>query len=1599
MLLLTGSILIVQSGWFSNFVRYKVVAIVEESTGGRVEIGSFQFDWTHFTVRVRNFVLHGREPRNAAPLVRVPLLELRLKLLAGFKRAVDLRYLGIQQPQVHLIVFPDGTTNVPQPKVSKPPSEKSGLATVVDLAVRRFEINNGLLEYAQQKSSFNARGENLRVLLDYNVANLSYQGRLTIDPVLVTSVERPPLRVRVDLPVTIERDAVTVAGGKLSTAQSQILVDVSLHDLSAPTVSANASATISLPEFQREFPNGAPKTFTAKLAGHAELKNNVFTVQTADLTLGESLFHAAGTLDASRNTAVAVRGHLALEELGRLLKTGSMKPGGALELNGDAKLDARNNYAIDGTLRSSGLSLSNGTMQLSNIDISSPFHADPSLISLDGLKIDALGGRLSAKVAIENLQRLSVEGSLRNFALLALAPAVTGKRLDYDAAINGSFTAKGDLKAKGTTGYQATAQLHITPGSSGVPLSGQINGNYAGSTGTIRLRDSYLAMPRTRIDLSGSLNTHLDVRAVSHNLNDFLPVANFGAEHPLRALPVVLEGGAATLDAQVTGNLDAPQITGHVDATKFAVERRSFDRLALDLLASPAAVAIRNGLLTRAGLSSDFDGSLGLLKWTPVPESPLTANMTMRNGDLGDLLAMTGDRAIPASGKVSADAHIHGTYGNPLGRAAFEVTDGAAYGQPFSRLYAGLKLDDQLITLSQAELDAAGGSITIRGMFRHPRETVRAGHAEFHIRTNNVQLANIKPLQQQNAGAAGLIELAADGAADLHIVNGETEAVLSNAHLDLAGRGLRVHDQDAGNLTAAARTANGTVSYELKSDFAGSDIRINGHTALASNYATSVEASIRSLSLEKALQIGGQGAIPVRGELSATAHLTGTRQTPVGDLSFTLARANIYEEPIDRLEGTVRYSNKTIDVPSLAIHAPAGRVTLHGSWNMANTATAKLRVDGTDVEIAKIEHARRAIPDLGGTLHLATDVSAELPQHDGTRDVLIRSLNADIRTRGLHINTRSLGDATVVAETAGTTLHVRLDSDIAQSQIRGEGQTQLAGKYPTRANLTFSNIRYTNIAPFISETPEIKPPLEALIEGKASLNGPILDPDNLNGRLELDHLDFRTNPHGSPTGGPAARTVAFQNDGPLTVALSHSALQIQQFRIQGPRASIQASGAVNFGNADAPLALKVSANADLGVLQDASRDIYSSGDVALDAMVRGTFGSPQVVGKVELKNANLNYADAPNGLANANGVILLNGTNASVQNLTAESGGGKITLTGFVGYGARSVNYNLRATAAKVRTRYTGVSLTSNATLSLIGNSRRSLLGGTVTIQRIAYSSSSDAGSILSNVSTPPSTPTAPSPWLSGMRLNIKVLTDPDLRVVTTYAESLEVYANLAVRGTAATPGIVGSVRVTNGQLVFFGNTYTVNTGTVSFSNPNAIEPILNVSLETTAQGVDVLLGVSGPMNNLSLSYHSDPPLTFQQIVQLLATNTTPADPTIAAHQPTPAQQSLSQTGESAILGQAVANPLASRVQRVFGLSQFKIDPSVSGNNGQPTARVTLQQKVTSNVTFTYITDVTQTNSEIIRIQWDFTPKLSALGARDYNGNLSVQFLYKFKVR
>src|SRR5260370_21004204 len=115
--------------------------------------------------------------------------------------------------------------------------------------------------------------------------------------------------------------------------------------------------------------------------------------------------------------------------------------------------------------------------------------------------------------------------------------------------------------------------------------------------------------------------------------------------------------------------------------------------------------------------------------------------------------------------------------------------------------------------------------------------------------------------------------------------------------------------------------------------------------------------------------------------------------------------------------------------------------------------------------------------------------------------------------------------------------------------------------------------------------------------------------------------------------------------------------------LTGPQTDIQDKGIVSLK--DQSMDLTLNANDNLALLQDFDRDITSSGNLVVATTVRGTVNDPSVIGKAEVHNGSVNYTGFPNGISNANGVIVFTGNTASVRNLTAESGGGKLTFRGF----------------------------------------------------------------------------------------------------------------------------------------------------------------------------------------------------------------------------------------------------------------------------------------------------------------------------------------------
>ncbi len=1512
-----AAILVVRSAWFQDYLKQTIVSSVEESTGGRAEIGAFHFDWTHLSAVATDFVIHGTEPPGAAPLLRAARVQVDLRLLTSLHHWYDITYLGADRPQANMIVYPDGGTNLPAPRQK---STSDPLETVVDLAIGRFELTSGLITYAAQKQELNVRANNVRAQLEYNTWSRQYRGDLSLQPVYVVSGRNTPVNFTVKLPVVIARNRIDVNHGQIISPDSTLALSASIQDLKAPKFTAHATGKIALADLKNLA--NLPLSLKARnvpsvidLDANASGAGNNIQVAGLHLTLGRSSLDASGSL----TKGLRFNTRLALGELGRLIDQSGLDQSGLpneiATLGGTATLDPQGAY--------------------------------------------------------------SLRGNLDRFDLRALA---------YEGILSGPLEVVGILKT-GLSGITARARLAIAPGPHGIPVSGNLNAEYFGARDDVAIQKSSIKLPHTRLTIDGSVGKRLNIALTTTNLDDLF------AALPKASRPnISLAGGEASFTGQVTGRVASPDVSGHLTASRFSVEGRRFDSLSADAALTTRHVTVSNGSLARNTMQACFSGTLALRDWKPLPNSPVSINAAIQNGDLADLLALAGQPNNGYSGRLAATARIDGTFGNPQGAASLVITSGMVQGQPFDRAEARVNLNDQLITVPSAFVELGPARANLTAEFHHPRDSFTTGQLRASVQSDPINLAQVSSVQKQQPSTAGLVQIKATATGNL--ANGfELTSLNGNASV----HGLQFHGQNYGDLTADANTSGQSVNYNLTSNFAGSNINATGTTQLARDYPTTARANLSKLPIERLLALADLSDIPVQGMLSGTANFSGTIANPQGGADLTLTNATIFDDAVNSIHTRVNLQPQSIDVQQLELVSGPDRVSLSARYDHPagsfESGNLQLHLDSNSIDLARIKTLAERRPGLRGTVQLNTSLQAEVRSTDPR--VQLREVDGSLKTSGLMMNDKNLGNLSLAASTSGGRTNFTLSSTIAGASIDGRGSVQLTSGYPAAARATFKNVNWAGLQRLVGYNAEEGHGFDASADGELSLTGPLTDAQQLRGSVQVTRLQVS-----GDVSSAFHRTnmVLLQNQGPLAATFDRGVLKVQSAHLTGPQTDLQVTGTVPL-NGDA-MSVGVKGSANLAVLQQFDRDITSSGNLVLAAQVRGSATRPQLTGQVELHNAAFHYVNLPLGLSQANGVIALSGNSAAIRNLTAQAGGGQITVTGSATL-SDMLRFNVQANASRVRVMVQpDVGVVASAKVELAGNTAASAVSGTVTLDQISYNSRSDLGSLLSLASLPVQTPSTPSPLLENMRLDIRVRSASSLGVQSSLAQNLELTSDLRLRGTAAHPGVLGRVLITEGKLLFFGSNYTVNNGTISFYNPLRIEPILDLSLETTAQGVDVVLKITGPVDNMKLSYTSDPPLQFQQIINLLAAGTTPTtDPTLLANQPALPAQSFEQVGESAIVGQAVANPVANQLSRVFGVTQLKINPTFATGSQLPETQLSLTQQISNSLTFTYVTGLNTANAETIQVLWTFTPQWSAQALRDYNGIFSVTLIYKKQFR
>ncbi len=795
--------------------------------------------------------------------------------------------------------------------------------------------------------------------------------------------------------------------------------------------------------------------------------------------------------------------------------------------------------------------------------------------------------------------------------------------------------------------------------------------------------------------------------------------------------------------------------------------------------------------------------------------------------------------------------------------------------------------------------------------------------------------------------------------------------------IDAAPDSVRVHNGTA---------ARGAIRAQFQAVVALQNWKLSDANEIFGNGA------VRNAPVSELAAILNTGDIPVTGTASATGQFSGTIGKPMVTAAVELVKGRIQGEPFDRFTAHATYAVDKLTLTGGELVAGSKHARLNASYSHAparfDTGRLRFQVTTDAMPLDQIELVQKQRPDVRGTAQLTASGELEIAPSSSGSTVRLDDLHADLIARGLQLTGQPLGDAHLTAQSEGRLLRAHLDADFANSLLRGNGEWRLEGDYPGSATITFSRLDFAELRAWFA--PATAERLSGSAEGELQLDGPALKPEAIKAQLRVPKIEI-----GFVPGAGIPGTVALRNSGPVSATLANSVVTINSVRMVGRSTDITLGGKINLKD-PRPLDVNLNGRVDLSILEEVNPDFSATGILTTNARVQGALNDPQIEGRVQFQNAAFNLTDFPNGISNANGVVAFTGDRATIQSFSGETGGGRVTLSGFVSYNGGPPIFRLVARADAVRVRYPeGVSTVADADLRLTGTTNRSTLTGTVTVLRTGFNPQSDFSSIIAKSAEPVRTPSARTGFLGGLNFDVQINTDPDIEFQSSLTQDIQVEAHLNLRGTPTNPAVVGRINISQGQVLFYGTRYTINQGSIAFYNPLKVEPILDIDLETKARGIDVTLSVTGPLNKLNLTPRSDPPLQFNEIVALLATGRTPtSDPTLLAQQST-APQSWQQMGASALLGQAIASPVAGRLQRFFGVNKLRIDPTLPGVESNPQARLTLEQQITPDLTMTYITNVTSSNPQVIRVEWAVSKQWSVVALREENGVFGLDFFFK----
>ena len=714
----------------------------------------------------------------------------------------------------------------------------------------------------------------------------------------------------------------------------------------------------------------------------------------------------------------------------------------------------------------------------------------------------------------------------------------------------------------------------------------------------------------------------------------------------------------------------------------------------------------------------------------------------------------------------------------------------------------------------------------------------------------------------------------------------------------------------------------------------------------------------------------GMDPLPVGGRLSGRGLARFADGAWAGDGELLIDEGAIRGESFERLRANLKLADNRLRISRAEARRGKTVASAEGDIDLGSRRmNVSMRLDALPLQqLPAISQASKQLSGLIGAAGVLTGTTDD-PAFSGKTE-----LNA------LHYGSWDLGNGTGNVELKSGIIKADLRIRSEYGNLSARGHVSMEAGNPGTVNIEFDNLDVRKIA--AERIPPYLKDVSSALSGKMEMEGKFGDLASLKIRGEIDGASFKIQDY------------ELRNDGRLQFSVINRNIRIESVRFVGEGTSFDLSGRIPLEET-MQLDLNLNGDVNLRVLDGEDKKLEARGRAALNIRASGSTRDPLVIGRASLKDAELDYAKVPVRFSELQGDIVFSRDLVRFENIQGHAGSGTVRLSGVLEHrNAVLQSLNVSISARNARLPYPkDFRSVVNADLYLNGTGDVRMLTGEVDVIRAEYTRDFNLLEQLAGGGVTQSGPLTTDPYLRDLRLNVEIRSDKGL-VIDNELANLRGSTRLMLRGTPAYPSLTGRVEASEGTIFFRGSRFEINRAAADFVGRNWLNPLMEVRAEADVKTYRLILDAVGELDNLNLNVTSDPPMSTVDILSMLTTGK--RDSSAAT-----TQQKSEIVGMSAasVLSENLTGVIGKRMQRIFGLESFRVDPFLAGAENDPTARITVSERISRDLVVTFSRNLTTNQDQIVVIEYDVTKDLSLLATRDEDGKYGLDFRFRKRWR